>query len=410
MEMLKDELKKRPVVYVTRDIERALAGLGYEGYSIVTNETALSRKYASKFPQSVTLIPSRGGLLDTHELMDEKEFGAHLASLSDPSLLVFKNTSLIEKKADALGVRLLNPFAALSKKIEEKISQTKWLGELASFYPPYKTAALKEIVFEKPSIVQFNHAHTGEGTIFVKSAGELQKLAEQFPERSVKMSEYKEGPILTLNVAVGEKLIMGNPSYQITGLSPFTDLPFATVGNDYGFGKSILKGAGEKASREFMSMAERIGEKMKAERWRGIFGIDAVYSENRFWLIEVNARQTASVTFESLLQKKKRAAEKTPRLTAFEAHLMSLLEIAIYADLVKIEEGSKIVQRITKKTAAIPAALREKLAEAGFDVLVYENTEMNAELVRIQSEKGIVGSHGALNGEGEKIIRILERS
>src|SRR6185369_5819231 len=164
-------------------------------------------------------------------------------STQSSHLLVFKNTARVESVFRANGWNLINPPATLSEKIENKISQIRWLGDLgAQYLPPHAIKLAKDIMWRNdPFILQWAHGHTGGGTVLISSPVELRSIQEQFPERLARISEYIHGPSFTVNVLVTETgVVMGNVSYQITGMEPFTDNAFSTVGNDWGIAHSLL--------------------------------------------------------------------------------------------------------------------------------------------------------------------------
>ena len=175
---------------------------------------------------------------------------------------------------------LLNPSAALAEKIENKITLTDWLEDLAKYLPPYTIAAAKDLIWKKePMIIQWAHGHTGDGTILVNNATELQALQQKFPDRVARASAYANGPSFTLNVVVTDKgeLALGNISYQITGLFPFTENAFSTVGNDWSLPHSLLN---EREVETIHTIAREVAGKMATDGWHGLFGIDLIKDED----------------------------------------------------------------------------------------------------------------------------------
>ncbi len=274
----------KPIVYVTRDIERANSMEQKESYVIVSNE--------------------KGGTLDTYELLQTKRVEKLMAEKKDAAIIVFQNTARVERLCAEKKWKILNPPAELSKKAEEKISQFEWLGELRKYLPPTEVKKMSEIKFEEKTIVvQFNHAHTGLGTKVIKNENELSELVKLFPDRPARVSNFINGPVFTLNIVVAKNgVFCGNISYQITGLADFTDNPFSTIGNDWKLPYKILS---EKERGKIVEMARALGARMESAGWRGLFGIDAIIDEKsrKIYLLEINARQPASVTCESILQK-----------------------------------------------------------------------------------------------------------
>ncbi|MES3031599.1 MAG: ATP-grasp domain-containing protein [Patescibacteria group bacterium] len=388
------------IVYVTRDIERALGKTPEGDYFIVANKTPYAEEIKTQFPHNILLIDSPE-TLDTLELLAHAEVESFIAKLS-ASILVFKNTKAIEALAEEKGWDLLNPSSELAEKVENKITQVEWLGELAELLPPHQILLTKNITWEKsPFILQWAHSHTGDGTLLIQNEKDLAALQTAFPDREARVTQFIKGPMFTVNLVVTDKpLLMGNISYQITGILPFTENPFSTIGNDWSLPPTILT---PEHLETIKNIAEKVGQKMQADGWRGLFGIDVIHDEERdaLHLIEINARQPASTTFESQLQEKNREAG-VPGLTTFEAHLLALTRTTTIIPLIEINDGAQIVQRVTVRTKTAQA-----FSHPSYTTITYQNPKLNADLLRIQSDRGIMETHMKFNARGKEVIELL---
>jgi hypothetical protein len=398
-------IKAHSLVYVTKDIERALGLSPTEGYNIFAASNDYARHIQSLYPKNVYLSAIQTS--NTLSILRDRFILEQLTKLKIKSVLFFKNSTLLEKEASKIGVQVLNPRAKLAEKIENKISQLSWLGSLASKYmPPYEVRSMKSIKWEKkPLVIQWEHGHTGDGTILINSQSELESLIQKFPERLARVTEYILGPSFTLSaVAAQKKTFIGNISYQITGLSPFTDNVWSTVGNDWSIPYSFFS---EKEIRYILKITKDVGEKMIESGWSGLFGLDFIYDQerNKILLLEINARQPASVTFESKIQERMRQSDK--EMTIFEAHLLALLGEKMGKKIIEINDGAQIIQRVTKTIRRYDRKKIDKLESAGYQVIEYNNTEPNSDLLRIQSKAGIMENHGKLNKRGLEIDLIL---
>lgn len=392
---------KKPLVYITRDIERALGTEPRGDYFIATNRTPHGETVAREYPDNVLLIGEKE-MLDTYELLTHPEVQSFIEKRG-ADVVVFQNTSRIERLAEERGWTLLNPSASLSKTVEEKISQIEWLGELATYLPPHEVTTLEKVVFtDERFILQFNHSHTGEGTYLIDSETKLTDLRNTFPKRECRTVAYIEGPVFTANVVVADQTLVGNISFQITGLSPFTDLPLSTIGNDWKLPYTLLT---KEQGAYIETMAQALGNRLRGAGWRGLFGIDVVLDEKtgKIYLLEINARQPASTTLESRLQKK-----TGDGLTVFDAHIRALRGEKLDVPLQKIKKGAQIVQRVTetrkKETLHVD---RDTLTSIGCDIVSYENTELNKDLVRITTNEGIMSTPQTLNTHGQAIASSL---
>ncbi len=394
--------KDSAILYIARDIERALGKEPVGNYFVITNNTPYSREIQSRYPDNIFIIKS-SKTLDTHELIQSDEV-QKIISKHNPQLVVFKNTSQIENICKEKGLILLNPSAELAEKIENKISQVKWLGDLSTYLPPHKILLAKDISWEKnPFVLQWSHGHTGDGTILVQNEKILDDLKEKFPIREARITNFIKGPMFTVNIVVSpDKILLGNISYQITGILPFTENVFSTIGNDWSVTHTILT---DIQINHLEKIAHKIGEKMQKENWKGLFGIDVIYDEERdkVHLIEINARQPASTTFESELQSNLRS-QGVPGITTFEAHLLALENISVDQDLILINDGAQILQRVTSLTNNING---NKLIDEGYKVIKYLNTKPNSDLLRIQSQHGIMETHTKFNKRGKQIVELL---
>ena len=402
---------KETIVYISREMERTVGMSPSEHYRIVAGRTPYGEVVKKEYPDFVTLIDSADDKsLGTSDLMahpDTAKLMSELAAAGKrPYIVVFKNTARIEPLARERGWTIVNPPADTSEKIENKVSQVRWLGTMESYLPPHRLKSMSGVSWRgEPFIVQWAHGHTGAGTILVESEEALKKLQERFPERRARVTDYVSGPSFTANIVVTpDKIEAGGISYQITGLRPFTDKPFVTVGNDWSIVGSLLSALDIESIK---SLVHELGVKMQGEFWRGLFGIDLIKYEKtgRLYLIEVNARQPASTTFESALQEAERA-KGAVGLTTFEAHISALLGHPLTKPLIEVTEGAQIVQRVTP-AAKIPAEAVSSMEKAGFKTVAYGNTRENEDLLRIQSDKGIMSGHGTFNDDGKKIIEIL---
>ena len=389
----------QPIIYIARDIERALGQEPKDGYFIITNSSPYALEIQKKYPNNIYLINS-DKILDTYELLLLSEVQKIITD-HDSQILVFKNTIHIEQLCKEKKWKLLNPSAVLSEKIENKTTQVAWLEDLSSLLPPHKISLVKNIIWnEKFLIIQWSHSHTGDGTILIQNEKDLDLLKEKFPHRQARVSDFIKGPMFTVNAIVtDQKILIGNISYQITGMLPFTENIFSTVGNDWSLPYSILNDSHIKKIEE---IAQKIGEKMRRDGWEGLFGIDVIYDEERdsIRLIEINPRQPASTTYESELQ----ISLDLKGSTIFKAHILSLTNSPIENPIIPINDGSQIIQRVTKNSSKIDS---QKIIDAGYKVIKYNNLKSNSDFLRIQSSKGIMESHNKFNKRGKEILGLV---
>ncbi len=394
---IKKAIKTGRIFYVCRDLERATAGLSCNipDFFIITNQSPLSQKY-NKIYSNIKTIKSKK-ILDTHELLALPEI-KKIITRKD-FIVVFKNTNLIENICRKNNWKLLNPQASLAAQVEEKISQVKFLGPLKKYLPNAKIILGKNLKWQgKKFILQYNRAHTGAGTFLITSAKQLDQIKKDFPNREIRISDFIEGPFFTNNNCVWDsKIMLGNINFQITGLPPFTDNPFVTVGNDWAMPHKILT---KEQFNQYIKIAGEVGKRLGQSGWKGLYGIDTVLENKtgKIYLIEINARQPASTTYESQLQQT--IGINHNDLTIFEAHVGALLKIKNKYPLIKIIDGAQIIQRVTKKITKLKTPKKDRY----FNFIKYNNVKPGADLLRIQSLSGIMKNPKQLNEFGKKIL------
>jgi len=398
-----NKLAKSQLFYVCRDIERTMALADWPKCFIIANHTEYGAKMAKKY-KNIILIKEKEAL-DTWPLLQHKKTKTLIKK--NDFVLVFKNTVQIEKECDKNGWQLLNPSAALANQVEEKISQIEWLGPLKKYLPDYKVDLCKNIKWtNKHFILQFNRSHTGSGTILITSKKQLKEIKNTFPDREARIAPFITGPLFTNNNTVWDnKVLQGNISYQITGLKPFTDIPFATIGNDWALPHKILTAT---QLKRYQQIAEDVGLRLAKSGWKGLFGIDVVKDEKtgQLYLLEINARQPASTTYESELQ------GKNGECTTFEAHLASLLNIdPDNYNVAKITDGAQIIQRMTKDIENKKLEhLRKNITifeKSGVKTILYNNRKNGADWLRIQTKFGLMENHNVLSNFGNEILNFV---
>lgn len=392
------DILDKNIVYVTRDIERALGiSPDTKGYHIISNSTEYAKSVAGN-KKNILLIEN-DTLLDTRELLLDPSTIKYINGLSNPHIIVFKNTLQIEKICKENEWTLLNPSAHTANIIEEKISQVEWLGEAEQFLPSHSVVVCKKVQWEDaPFILQFNRAHTGSGTLLIQNKTQLEELQKTFPDRPVRITEFIDAPTYTLNVVIDSdgNILPSSPSLQITGLAPFTGQPFATVGNDWSYAHISLS---KKAIKHIHAIIESVGKRMHESEWRGLFGIDFLVQKDTVYLMEINARQPASTTFESQLQKVD---------TTFEAHIAALLGTTLKEKIIApVETGAQIILRNSDKHGCNVEKISSAINELGYTTILYNNIEAGSDLLRIQTNESFMKNPTTPNANLETISSII---
>lgn len=382
-------LDDNPTFYITRDGERALFG-DYKNFFIVANDSPLleDRKNILKVSgQKGELYLSTRELLASSKILDAIK---KISGEAQPKIVVFKNTLQMERICEEYGWDLLSSRSEIADRIEKKVSQYAWFREkkslnIESLIPDSAVGEVGQFKFTDvenqfglPFILQYNTGHTGSGTKLISSIEDWEDEARRFPYREVKLSEYIEGKMYTINACVSKDNIQcGYTSEQITGLPELTRLPFSTVGNDW---SSVPEDIHEKVK----NIALEVGKYMREDGWVGLFGVDVLIphkgsdASQDAYIIEINARQPASAVCESYLEQKQK---KTP--TIMEHHVASLLDLDLgnlTADDNPISGSQIFVRKLSRGAAALD-----------FDLEVGEYSYKDGKLEFVKSAQSLLG-------------------
>lgn len=263
----------------------------------------------------------------------------------------FKVNPAYEKKISELGFQSVNTTSSLNREFEEKISQFQKLNGKVKFpktiIDKIGNLSYLELVHQLGQIfvVQFSRGHTGSGTMVVKTETEFLKIQEQNNQRIARFSKYIEGITYTLNACITKQgIFMGGLSLQITGDADLGALWGSTIGNDWSK-RTYLNNL-----TEVQSQTELIGTIMYQNGFRGMFGVDFIVSPNgELFVIEINARQTASVPIYTKMQIiRNEVPMSLLHLFEFMNLKIDLLPKAYNSENMKTENYSQIANRAEK--------------------------------------------------------------
>jgi len=216
----------------------------------------------------------------------------------------FKINPAYEKKIQGLGFKSLNTSSQLNREFEEKVTQYENLKQYVKFPKTiidlFGTLSYLELVHElgQTFVVQFSRGHTGSGTHVIKTEEEFNSLQNENNQRKAKFSTYVAGIAYTLNACITSAgVFMGGLSLQITGDQDLGALWGSTIGNDWSSRINLDN------VNQIIKETETIGSLMFKKGFRGMFGVDFMVKESgEVFVIEINARQTASVPIYTKMQ------------------------------------------------------------------------------------------------------------
>jgi len=328
--------RNAPIFFITPDVER---GIGLEkilpNYHIICIDYNPIIDYMLQKNVNVFCLEKQSGKKDvkhrysnyilTHPLV--QKYIKQKTKGGNGYLMFFKIAPNLEKTAKHMNLQVLNTTSSLNKKFELKISQYKQLKDLPLNLPKTIILTLKDASYDvlrkelgREFIIQFDRGHTGGGTKLIHTKDELKKLKDLFPNRIARIAEAINGTSYTMNACITKYgIAWGGLSCQLTGISESTAERFATVGNDFHYPQYLS----EKTVKEIDTSVRTVGEKMLQAGFKGMFGIDVIVDKksDKVYVIEINARQPASISFYTKLQLLKKQIP------------LNLLAIAEYLDI-----------------------------------------------------------------------------
>jgi probable lipoprotein NlpC len=298
---------------------------------------------------------------------------------SQPEILVFKPTKKIESIIKHRGWKSANAHPEHNVYYEDKIHFSELCNELGIQTPPTVIKSLGEIIWEDvekfggKAILQLRRGHAGETSFIINTSTDLETVKSSHHENHlVKLTKFIEGRTITFNNLVKETGVeIGCLMRQVSGIPELNRSPLGTCGVQIDFN--------EKPRDELSNAIKKIGNHMMNRGYRGIFGIDAVEdASGKAWLIECNARLTASISFHTQLQ-----------IVRGESVFISNRKTEKEGNSFTCEKASQIILRNTKKSTV---QLRHKL-ESG----IYELNDGELQFIKpaihlnaIQSDKQVL--------------------
>lgn len=307
---INEKTKESPIFYFSNDIERSL---GFEDklanfHQICIDDNQVIDLIRKVNPNLVCLVQETEEDIfrSSVKLISHSKISEYLAKFSEKYIQTFKISPAFEKKVLELNAKALNTTAKLNRMFENKLTQYQLLKDKINF-PKTIVTELKNADFEglkrdlgENFVIQFNLGHTGASTHIIISQEIFEEIKSKFPERFAKFSEFIDGGLwYTINACIyNNRTFVGGLNYQLTGIPELTTDSGATVGNDY----AQRKGISEEVLNKIIEQTQSIGGVMSENGFRGMFGVDLIIRDDNVYIIEVNARQTASVPFFTKLQ------------------------------------------------------------------------------------------------------------
>ncbi len=298
-----NKLDNIDIIYVTNDPERAL---GVENIIPNYHILCIDDSYILNFIKSYYSLkkdkPNIGIFRNSNKLLHESDAKKFIKQFKNPYFMFFKIAPNIEVTLNHKNI--LNTKAVLNRKYENKLEIVKIFKDLV---PETKIvnlekdtyASLKNI-FGTKFVIQFQGGQSGNTTFFIKNEDDYYKISTRYAKRYAKAVRFIDGEYYTLNgVVTRYGILTGNLTKQITGVSYLTRYEGGTVGNDWNTKLSI------KNKGLLQNAMINIGNTLKYDKYKGMFGADFIVNDTGIYLVEINARENATMpTFSKIQQEK----------------------------------------------------------------------------------------------------------
>ena len=406
MKDINDLIGKNNIIYVTNDPERSL---GVEKildnfYTLCIDDSYILN-FLNNYYSLKRTIPNIDIFRNSNKLLQQKQIKQYLSSIDNKSFMFFKIAPNLELSLKDNSI--LNTKSNLNRKYENKITVSEIFKDIV---PPTIRIDLSNDNYEKITnvlgksfVIQFSRGQSGNTTFFINNKDEFEDIKRDYPLRIAKAVKRIEGEYYTINAVITKNnLFVGNLSKQITGIKDLTTYKGGSVGNDWVTNLNVRQ------KDQFIKKMRTIGEKMKSDGYIGMFGADFVFDSKNAFLIEINARENASIPTYSKIQIEQ-------GIIPFKLiHILEFLKIEYPLDEFKINnaiyDDYNLRQIIIRNTNKYPVKIKRTLngvysknldkIKDGYDIdylsynqylilTVLGDINPNLEIVRIQSRENI---------------------
>lgn len=405
-----------PIFYVTIDIEKAL-GLekilpNFHIICLEDNEKVQAlldenikvfclERYISSFmpyPKTTNQVLAHPLIIDYIKKHSQ-----------NPNIMVFKTNEGIEEIANQNEFKLIEVPAYLNKMFEDKITQFEILTSHPEIPLPdiftvqrLSSTSWDEIVQKCGNnvVVQFSKGNSGKTTYFIKKEQEFLNLQNLYPLRMAKIARKINGTPYTINGCITKfGVVSGGLSEQVTGIDTLTSSEGGTCGNDW-----MQKDLSQSQRESIIELTNSVGRIMQDKSYKGLFGIDVLVKDESIYLIEINARQIASIPMHTKMQLR----DKEMPLEL--AHILEILDK--WDDYVDLQLPSEISQSIEKfKISDLSKTNLEYNQPKPYSQITLRNTSQSAVTVKGQFTSGIYkyggDNTGRISEDNQNVLKVV---
>lgn len=232
-----------------------------------------------------------------------------LESGEDPiNVLAYCSTQRLEEfvTRSKREIRILAASVSLKQKLDDKVVFRRVLSNMGIEPVPGCIVRPQCTDFDDlrtkldiPFVIQFAKGASGSGTFVVRNRQDYQGLPVEDASVEIIASRLIRGPSPNINAVVSDDaVLLSSPSVQLIGVEECTNSSTAYCGNDFS-ATQLLPTA---ALDVIYHQTRLIGDWLRCEGFRGIFGVDFVTDCERVYPVEINPRFQGSTQLLSQLQ------------------------------------------------------------------------------------------------------------
>ena len=243
----------------------------------------------------VTLDVSNSGKLLSQSLV--QEYINKNSTTRKTVIIPFKPSAKVDFLCQKFNWICASNSHQLNRHLEDKlifsqICQKNNLPQIPSIIDKFnqETFLKYQNEYQSTLVIQSHFGWAGKNTF---SSDNWDNIKDKIPANSlVKFSPFIKGYSLLNNCCLTSKgLIQSPPALQYTGIKPFTDHPFTTVGRQW---PSL---APQNVIDKVNQITQDFSKILTKLNYKGFFGLDFMVEGDQVYILECNPRLTASFAF-----------------------------------------------------------------------------------------------------------------
>jgi aspartate carbamoyltransferase catalytic subunit len=250
-----------------------------------------------RFESLAAVVPYRAGAVLASAWFPRSDKVLHLGNFHELQD-TFEHKPWVESQLSAAGVRTI-----------------PW-----RYFADSERPLIKEMLESTPLVVRSNRSDGGTGVRFIHSAEDLDRDWPPHTDGFVATASFVEGLPINVNAVVfpDGAVSRHGVSVQLVGIEGCTTRRFGYCGNDFAAAAALDIADIEEIDRTLDAVAGWLAR----HGYRGAFGMDAILSEHKVYVVELNPRFQGSSRLSAVLD------SQSDRADMFLAHIGAFLDLS----------------------------------------------------------------------------------